>query len=418
MFKKTKNALGNFFNHKNETKESATEPSIIGRNIEDLDDSQSNILSQESVENLHPIESKPYSDWRGQIVQIGWNLRFSELIENQIPIADSLIPAEQLLVLEHNSKLDDLKLEAAKNSETWYENNFETLLDHIIEITIRLSEVVVEGLEVRKTLAFYLILAGLATNERQKSTKSFEHAVKVMERILSDFPELLTAPDEANFREDVDQAYNILEESDPQNKKLHRSNREKLHARLPENERKTAKEATAHNKMYPKPYIWTEARFQIADKLWTEGATFSQIISKLGGLDRNRLMGAMFHQKRFRQAPNIFEDRYKLSPTSNKLDPVASAQSSEEVILGKSVNTLSEQERSSVVIGPEGTLLILADLPPPQTVRWTIRLKAEVVTAVRGGLLTEDEALERYGLTKEEFTLWKKNIDSHGVLAP
>ena len=36
--------------------------------------------------------------------------------------------------------------------------------------------------------------------------------------------------------------------------------------------------------------------------------------------------------------------------------------------------------------------LTLADLPPASTRRWVIRRKAEVVAAVRGGLLSLDEA--------------------------
>ena len=44
------------------------------------------------------------------------------------------------------------------------------------------------------------------------------------------------------------------------------------------------------------------------------------------------------------------------------------------------------------VIGPTGAALTLADLPPPNTERWVIRRKAEVVAAVRGGLLSLDDA--------------------------
>ena len=50
------------------------------------------------------------------------------------------------------------------------------------------------------------------------------------------------------------------------------------------------------------------------------------------------------------------------------------------------------------VIGPTGTPLTLNDLPPANTQRWVIRRKAEVVAAVRGGLLTLDDACERYRL--------------------
>jgi hypothetical protein len=67
------------------------------------------------------------------------------------------------------------------------------------------------------------------------------------------------------------------------------------------------------------------------------------------------------------------------------------------------------------VIGPTGAPLTLGDLPPRETERWVIRRKAEVVAAVRGGLLTLDEACERYRLTNEEFLGWQKSIDQHGL---
>ncbi|WP_371396081.1 DUF1153 domain-containing protein [Fretibacter rubidus] len=72
-------------------------------------------------------------------------------------------------------------------------------------------------------------------------------------------------------------------------------------------------------------------------------------------------------------------------------------------------------KRENVVIGPEGTPLTLADLPKPSTVRWVIRRKAEVVAAVRGGLLTLEAACERYGLSAEEFMSWQRSIESYGI---
>lgn len=72
-------------------------------------------------------------------------------------------------------------------------------------------------------------------------------------------------------------------------------------------------------------------------------------------------------------------------------------------------------KRENVVIGPEGTPLTMADLPKPDTVRWVIRRKAEVVAAVRGGLLTLDGACERYGLSSEEFMAWQRSIESYGI---
>jgi hypothetical protein len=67
------------------------------------------------------------------------------------------------------------------------------------------------------------------------------------------------------------------------------------------------------------------------------------------------------------------------------------------------------------VIGPTGAPLTLADLPPANTQRWVIRRKAEVVAAVRGGLLTFDDACDRYKLTSEEFAGWQQAIDRYGL---
>ncbi len=71
--------------------------------------------------------------------------------------------------------------------------------------------------------------------------------------------------------------------------------------------------------------------------------------------------------------------------------------------------------RAKYVIGPDGSPLTIADLPPPNTKRWVIRRKAEVVAAVRGGLLSLEEACERYTLTVEEFLSWQQSIDRYGL---
>ena len=71
--------------------------------------------------------------------------------------------------------------------------------------------------------------------------------------------------------------------------------------------------------------------------------------------------------------------------------------------------------RSVVVLGIDGRRLRLEDLPPPGTRRWVIRRKAEVVAAVRGGLLSLEEACARYTLTVEEFLSWQYSIDQHGL---
>ena len=67
------------------------------------------------------------------------------------------------------------------------------------------------------------------------------------------------------------------------------------------------------------------------------------------------------------------------------------------------------------VIGPDGSPLTLADLPAGETTRWVIRRKAQVVAAVRGGLLSLEEACSRYTLTVDAFLAWQNSIDRHGL---
>ena len=54
-------------------------------------------------------------------------------------------------------------------------------------------------------------------------------------------------------------------------------------------------------------------------------------------------------------------------------------------------------------------------LPPADTYRWVTRRKAQVVAAVRSGLLNFDEACQRYSLSEEEFRSWQQLLDHHGV---
>lgn len=71
--------------------------------------------------------------------------------------------------------------------------------------------------------------------------------------------------------------------------------------------------------------------------------------------------------------------------------------------------------RARWVVGPRGSPLTIADLPPPNTKRWVARRKAEVVAAVRGGLLNIEEACERYKMTIDEFLSWQRSLDRHGL---
>jgi hypothetical protein len=56
-------------------------------------------------------------------------------------------------------------------------------------------------------------------------------------------------------------------------------------------------------------------------------------------------------------------------------------------------------------------------LPPSETKRWVARRKAAVVTAVRSGAISIEEACRRYHLSQEEFLSWERRIEAHGVAA-
>jgi hypothetical protein len=84
-----------------------------------------------------------------------------------------------------------------------------------------------------------------------------------------------------------------------------------------------------------------------------------------------------------------------------------------------SESPMSETLRPRVkyVIGPDGSPLTIADLPPPSTRRWVIRRKAEVVAAVRGGLLSLEDACSRYTLTVDELLSWQVSHPAISALA-
>lgn len=59
----------------------------------------------------------------------------------------------------------------------------------------------------------------------------------------------------------------------------------------------------------------------------------------------------------------------------------------------------------------------LADLPPPDTDRWVASRKAAVVSAVDEGVLSAEEACERYSLSREELCRWRSAYERHGAPA-
>ncbi len=71
--------------------------------------------------------------------------------------------------------------------------------------------------------------------------------------------------------------------------------------------------------------------------------------------------------------------------------------------------------RQLPVLGPAGRPITMADLPPPGTKRWVMRRKAEVVAGVRAGLISLEDACERYRLSVEEFLSWQRLIEDYGM---
>jgi Protein of unknown function (DUF1153) len=66
------------------------------------------------------------------------------------------------------------------------------------------------------------------------------------------------------------------------------------------------------------------------------------------------------------------------------------------------------------VTGPDGGPVTLSDLPESNTTRWVTSRKALVIAAIRGGLLTLDDAAKRYSLTLDELAEWQAYFDRHG----
>lgn len=67
------------------------------------------------------------------------------------------------------------------------------------------------------------------------------------------------------------------------------------------------------------------------------------------------------------------------------------------------------------IIGPDGEIISWETLPASTTTRWVTRRKAQVIAAIRGGLLTVEEACQRYRLTVDELSEWQSALDKHGA---
>ncbi len=54
-------------------------------------------------------------------------------------------------------------------------------------------------------------------------------------------------------------------------------------------------------------------------------------------------------------------------------------------------------------------------LPPPDTKRWTPQRKLDVVRAVHSGVMSLEQACQRYRLSEAEFRAWESSLERHGV---
>ena len=52
---------------------------------------------------------------------------------------------------------------------------------------------------------------------------------------------------------------------------------------------------------------------------------------------------------------------------------------------------------------------------PSLSRRWTVRRKAAVIEAVRGGWVPIEEVCRLYKLSVDEFLAWERDIDRHGL---
>ncbi len=77
--------------------------------------------------------------------------------------------------------------------------------------------------------------------------------------------------------------------------------------------------------------------------------------------------------------------------------------------------SLLREYKDAKVVGATGDKISLSDLPKDVNVRWTPLLKAKLVHAVRGGLLSFEDAVSRYDLSPEEFGSWQRKYDEHNV---
>ncbi|QIE44374.1 DUF1153 domain-containing protein [Pseudohalocynthiibacter aestuariivivens] len=63
---------------------------------------------------------------------------------------------------------------------------------------------------------------------------------------------------------------------------------------------------------------------------------------------------------------------------------------------------------------PDGTVMTQGDLPAPDTRRWVASRKLAVVRGVLYGLISQEDACDRYALSEDEFCEWIRAVSLHG----
>lgn len=76
--------------------------------------------------------------------------------------------------------------------------------------------------------------------------------------------------------------------------------------------------------------------------------------------------------------------------------------------------SIKDKNGPCVVKLPDNTILSRADLPPKDVARWVVSRKLIVVRAVIYGLISLDEALDKYAISEEEFFTWVDLAAQHG----
>lgn len=74
---------------------------------------------------------------------------------------------------------------------------------------------------------------------------------------------------------------------------------------------------------------------------------------------------------------------------------------------------MTTNPRMRYVMNAKGEPLTIADLPPSRTKRWTKAKKSDVVSAVRGGLISLDAACEMWGLRADQLLAWKREVETY-----